>query len=110
LYFVHRSWASTFFSHFFLQKSHKIRTNWSIYENIPIKPRIIITLKNFYVSHFRKISKRINVIHKQLNVHFVLQSFNNVNDIVQLVPNGQHVQKINQHASRIALNILNLVS
>ena len=110
LHFVHCFGASTFFGHFFFQKFHEVRSDWCINEHISVQPRVVIILKYFNVPHLREIPKRINIVHKKFQLYFILQTFNQVDNIVELIPDGDHIQKIDKHARGVALHILDFVS
>lgn len=109
LHFVHGAGVAAFFGHFLLQKTHEVRSDRGIDQHISVQPCVVIPLEHFDIPHLREISERIDVVHEQLDIHFIFEPLDDVDDVVELVANGDHVEEIHEHAGRVALNVLNLV-
>lgn len=110
LNFIHCPWIASFLFHLIFQKSHEIRTNGRVNQDISVKSRVIITLKNFDVSDFGEVPKRVNVVEKDFDVNFVFEAFDNVDYVINLVSNGDHVKEVDKHSSGVANSVLNLIS
>ena len=109
LNFVHGSRISTLFFHFVFQKSHEVWSDWSIDENISVESGVVITFEDFDVSNFWEVSERIGVVKKDFDIDLVFETFNDIDDIVDLVPDGDHIKELNKHSCGVADSVLDLI-
>ncbi len=108
--FIHGPGIASFLFHLIFQEPHEIKTKGRVNQDISVKSRVIITFEDFRVSDFREVPERVNVVEKDFNVNLAFETFDNVDNVVNLVSNGDHAEEVDKHSSRVANSVLNLIS
>lgn len=85
------SGALTSSGNFLVEEFSEIKTDWQVDKNLLVKSGVVVSLNCPDVLELWEVPEWVKSLHQVLERHFVLDSLNHVDDVVELVAVEHHV-------------------
>lgn len=95
--------------HLVLQEAHEVGPHGRVDEDVTVESRVVVAFEDLDVADFGEVAERVDVVDQDLGLHLVLETLDQVDNVVDLVPDRDDVEELHKHARRVTAHILDLV-